>query len=326
LGAERAQSLNLPDIYPWRLAVEVLIDRLRELGAYRRVYTHSPFEAHPHHRDVALAASRCFEEIWVSSCGGYAAEPHVLDRHAYQRKLDIVNSVYPRELALADADPQRSVADMLAGIPGLEAFVPTRWREVIQALALTRPEMRVDLPNTWAFEVSPYEVERYDRTCEVLAQACKERPPGLILELGAYEGAMTLRLRGLFPNARICAVEPNPVFVRRLRERLGHELNIDIAEASILDVPLSADLIVMAEMLYYVPESVMDVLSRARASYLLTSYHGAFDARLCHGLHALGWREIASAEVLPKFEPVDGGSSLLMARRPGSHIRLWGPA
>jgi hypothetical protein len=37
-----------PDIFPWRLPVEVLIDQLRQLASYCRVDTHSPFEAHLH--------------------------------------------------------------------------------------------------------------------------------------------------------------------------------------------------------------------------------------------------------------------------------------
>jgi LmbE family N-acetylglucosaminyl deacetylase len=42
LGAKRALSLNLPDVSPWRLPVEMLADRFKELGSYNRVYTHSP--------------------------------------------------------------------------------------------------------------------------------------------------------------------------------------------------------------------------------------------------------------------------------------------
>jgi LmbE family N-acetylglucosaminyl deacetylase len=326
LGARRSLLLHLPDVFPWRLPVEVMVDQLRKLGHYRRVYTHSPLEAHAHHRDVALAASQYFEEIWVRSLGGYAAEMHVLDRQAYQRKLDIINTIYPRDLPPPDEDLHRATTDMLATIPGVEPFVPARWPEVVQALALTSPEIRADLPNVWTFEVSPYEIERYDRTDQVLAQACQERPPTSILELGACEGAMTLRLRRLFPRAQICAVESHPIFVRRLRERLRQVRSVDVVEASILDIPLAADLIVMAEMLCYAPEPIMDILSRLRANYLLTAYHGSFDACLCQSLRAFGWVESIAAEVLPRFEPVDGRESLLIARRPGSHIRLWRPA
>jgi hypothetical protein len=109
-------------------------------------------------------------------------------------------------------------------------------------------------------------------------------------------------------------------------ERLNQERNIDVIDASIHDIPLSADLVVMAEMLCYVPEPIMSVLNRLRANYLLTSYHGTFDAYLRQSLQAFGWRETGGAEVLPRFEPVDGRDSLLMAWRPGSHLRLWRPS
>ena len=137
---------------------------------------------------------------------------------------------------------------------------------------------------------------------------------------------MTRRLRHLFPSAHICAVESHPSFVRRLREHLSQDRRLKVVEASICDVPLAADLIVMAEILSYVPQSVMSVLSRLRASYLLTSYRGAFDMCVQQSLRAFGWHESISSEVLPRFEPVDGRDSLLIARRPGTQIRLWRPA
>ena len=321
LGAKQAWSLNLPDISPWRLPVEVLTKMLKELGTYRRVYTHSPLEQHPHHGDVALAASQCFEEIWVRACGGYAAEAHVLGEHAFRQKLDIINSLYIHEIAPAVED------DHLAptAIAGVEAFIPARLPEVIQALMLTSPGVSLHAPDVWALETSPYEIERYDRTCEVLAQVSRDWSSASILEVGACEGVMTQRLRHLFPSAKISAVEPDATFARRLRERLSQEPNIEIVEASILDVPLSADIVVLAEMLYYVSEHIMDILGRVRAKYLLTSYIGSFDDRICRGLHHFGWRNIVATQVLPRLEPVDGRASLLMARRPGTWIRLWTP-
>jgi precorrin-6B methylase 2 len=321
-GAKRVLSLNLPDVSPWRLPVEVLVERLKALGPYSRVYTHSPLERHPHHRDVAFAASRCFEEIWVRTCGGYAAEAHVLADCVFRQKLDVINSIYLREAVGAAEDDHCSMAE----ITGVETFTPARHPEVVQALMLTRPGLRLHGPNAWAFEASPYEIERYDRTCEVLVQAGGEWSPGSILEVGACEGAMTLRLRRLFPRAKIVAVEPEAAFVRRLRERLRHDLNVEVIAASILDVPLSSDLVLLAEVLSYVPEHIMDILARVRARYLLTSHTASFEERISRGLHHFGWQNVVSVQVAPRFEPVDGRSSLLMARRPGSCIRLWRPA
>jgi hypothetical protein len=58
LGGKQAVMLDLAAIAPFSLPIEVLVARIRELGSYNRVYTPSPIDAHAHHRDVALAASR----------------------------------------------------------------------------------------------------------------------------------------------------------------------------------------------------------------------------------------------------------------------------
>jgi len=137
---------------------------------------------------------------------------------------------------------------------------------------------------------------------------------------------MTRRLRTLFPSARISAIEANPVFSRRLRESLDDDPNTDVVEASVLEVPLSADLVLLAEVLYLVPEHIMDILARVRAKYLLTSHYATFDEPVSRLLHRFGWHTIVSMQVAPRFEPVDGRTSCFLARRPGSEIKLWKPA
>jgi Nodulation protein S (NodS) len=319
LGGKRVFMLDLPAIDPFRLPIEMLVSRIRELGSYSRVYTHSPLEAHAHHRDVALAASRCFREIWVRSCGGYAAEAHVLSQSAFGQKLEIINSSYAYEMMLAADYEHFSSAE----VAGVEAFVPTHFPEVIQALVHTTPGIRTEILDVWAFQTSPYEKERFDRTCAVLAHVAGECVPTSILEIGACEGAMTRRLRTQFPSARICAVEANPIFLRRLQESLGDDGNTDIVEASVLEVPLSADLVLLTEVLYLVPEHITDILARVRAKYLVTSHYTHFDQPVSRLLHGLGWHTTVSVEVCPRFEPVDGHTSCFLIRRSGTQIKLW---
>jgi hypothetical protein len=211
-------------------------------------------------------------------------------------------------------------------VRGVETFVPTQFSEVSRTPAHTNPGTPLEVPDLWAFETSPYEQERYDRTCAVLAHIIKESSLTSILEIGACEGAMTRRLRVLFPSAKISAVEVNSVFARRLRACLGHAPDTDIVEASIHEIPLSADLVCLAEVVYLVPDHYIDLLGRMKARYLLTSYIGQFDARVSLCLQRFGWRNIVSEQVLPRLEPVDGINSPLVIRRPGSHIRLWQPA
>jgi hypothetical protein len=319
LGGKRALVLNLPDVPSRRLPVEALVERLRELGSYGRIYTHSPLEKHAHHRDVALAASQYFAEVWVRAYEGYASEVHALSQPAFGRKLDIINSFYPRQIAASADDDRRCVAEAI----GVEAFTPTRFLEVSRAFAYGSVDILSDVSDVWAFETSPYEQERYNRTCTVLAYAGMEDAPASILEVGACEGTMTRRLRTLFPRAKIRAVELNPIFARRLREALGDDPETEIVEASILDVPLSADLVLMSEVLYFAPDHLMDILGGVRAKYVLTSYAGSFDDRVSLYLHRYGWHNVFSVQVLPRFEPVDGSKSFLVVQRPGSNIRLW---
>jgi Nodulation protein S (NodS) len=319
LGGKRALLLNLPDVPPHRLPIEALVERLRELGSYRRIYTHSPLEKHAQHRDVALAASQYFAEVWVRTYEGYASEVHVLSQPAFGQKLDIINSFYPYRIAASADDDRCCVAEAI----GVEAFTPTRFLEVSRAFAHSSAGILSEVSDVWAFETSPYEQERYNRTCTVLAYAAMEEVPTSILEVGACEGTMTRRLRTLFPSAKIRAVEPNPVFAQRLRDALGDDPDIEIIEASILDVPLSADLVLMAEVLYFAPEHLMDILGGVRAKYVLTSYVGSFDDRVSLYLHRYGWHNVFSVQVLPRFEPVDGSKSFLVVQRPGSNIRLW---
>jgi hypothetical protein len=319
LGGKQVLMLDLPTIDPSRLPIEILVGRIRELGSYSRVYTHSPLEAHAHHRDVALAASQCFPEIWVRSCGGYAAEVHVLSQPAFAQKVAIINSNYAHEMLHTTDHEHFSSAE----VAGVEAFVPTHFPEVIQALVHTTPGIRTEISDVWAFQTSPYEKERFDRTCAVLAHMSGACAPTSILEIGACEGTMTRRLRMLFPSARISAVEANPVFLSRLRQSLGDDPNTDIVEASVLEVPLSADLVLFAEVLYLVPEHVTDILARVQAKYLLTSHNTNFDEPVSRLLHCFGWQTIVSMQVAPRFEPVDGRNSCFLVRRSGSQIKLW---
>ncbi len=319
LGAKRAIMLSLPASHPGRLPIEVLVSRLTALGAYSRVYTHSPLEKYSQHRDVALAASQSFEEVWVRSEAGFAAEAHVLSRSAFAQKLEMLNSLYAHQITDPVDNDQRCRAEVI----GVEAFAPARFAEVVRAFTYASQEIRPDVPDVWAFETSPYERERYDQTCALLGHVSRDVSPSSILEIGACEGAMTRRLRALFPAAKISAVEANPVFARRLRESVGHDPDTDIVEASLLDVPLSADLVLLAEVLYFVSEQLPDILARVRATYVLTSYLGTFDERIALCLQRYGWHNIVSAQVLPSFEPVDGRSSMLVVQRPGTHIRLW---
>jgi hypothetical protein len=319
LGATRSTVLSLSDLQPGRLPIELLVSRLAALGPYQRVYTHSPLEKYAPHRDVALAASQCFDEVWVRAEAGFAADVHVLSRAAFAQKVALVNRLYTQQIIALASDDRCCGAELT----GVEAFAPVRFPEVVRAFGYASREIRADIPDPWAFHTSPYERERYDQTCALLACISRDATPMSILEIGACEGAMTRRLRALFPSAKLRAVEANPFFARRLREAVGDDPATTVVEASLLDVPLSADVILLAEVLYFVAERLSEIMAKVQGRYVLTSYETTFDTRVSRCLRRYGWDCMLSAQVLPRFEPVDGGTSALIVRRPGSLIRLW---
>ena len=137
LGGQQALSLNLPAVYPHRLPNELLVSKLRELGPSHRVYTHSPLEKRAHHQDVALAASRCFGEVWVRICGGYAAEAHVFSQSTFEQKMDILARVRAKHLRtshFANFDDQASLLlqrfewDKIASVQIFPRFEPVDGR------------------------------------------------------------------------------------------------------------------------------------------------------------------------------------------------------
>jgi trans-aconitate methyltransferase len=195
---------------------------------------------------------------------------------------------------------------------------------VVRALSLTKPEIFAELEDPWGFTHSTYERERYTLTARVLGTLTRQRAPRSVVDVGACEGLMTEQLRALFPEAVVHAVESDPHFVARLRERLGGDGQVRIVEASALDVPLEADLVLLAEVLYYLPvEAGRELLGRLRASHLLTSYGGPFGEEVHAALRELGWRQVVGGSLPARIEPVDGVASPLLVRRAGTEVRLW---
>jgi trans-aconitate methyltransferase len=195
----------------------------------------------------------------------------------------------------------------------------------VRALALTKPEVFSELDDPWGFTHSAYERERYALTARLLGALAREgRAPARVMDVGACEGLMTEQLRTLFPEALVLAVESEPRFVARLRARLGGDARVRILEASALDVALEADLVLLAEVLYYLPmPEGRELLGRLRAGHLLTSYGGPFAEEVHAELLALGWRTVAAGSLPARLEPVDGVSSPLLVRRAGTQVRLW---
>src|SRR5438067_3536025 len=74
------------------------------------------------------------------------------------------------------------------------------------------------------------------RIARQLIKSCPVGHPDLVLDLGAGPGAVTAPLAGT--GARILAVERDPEFVRRLRNRFAKHGNVRVIHADIRTIPL----------------------------------------------------------------------------------------
>jgi hypothetical protein len=293
-----------------------LVRRLKRYQGHGRVYTHSPFDKDAVRATVALAAAQAFGRVWVTAKSGIARQVNPLDEEAFQTKRRIINTVYSRRIRTHD-DAFRMPHTALLGV---EAFTPATFQEVMQGVALTRATI-LPFPDAWGLFKSPYEEERYTLSCRLLLKHTIPSRVRSILEAGACEGAMTKHLLRAFPQARICALEPHPVFVRRMRARFHGDSRIDIVQRSISRAVLKADLVVMAEMLYYVEQDLKPILRRIQARYLMTSSEGEFDLQLARTLSQFKWRVLEEQNLASRFEAIDGGN--LFCRREGTTIRIW---
>lgn len=315
LGARTTHLLLSPsEIGPW-------CREQRDRGA-TRVFTHSPQEEAPLHREVAVLVSRVFDRLWVPATGARPTVCTVLDDAAFQRKLGLLNALYRER---PDGAQGGACTDPLRDGPGIEAFTEVRSTDMVRALSLTKPEIFSELADPWGFGQSTYEGVRFALTAKALESLRHAAPPPRrVVDVGACEGMMTEHLLSLFPQASVQAVESEPRFVARLRERLGGHARVRIVEASVEDVALEADLVLLAEVLYYLSEDAgRELMDRLRASHLLTSYGGAFGAQVNDALASRGWKVVHCATLPGRIEPVDGGQSPLLVRRAGTEIRLW---
>ena len=317
LGARRALYLDLysDDSFP----AEALESKLRALGPYQRVYTHSPFDEDPFRVNTVLAVNRVFSPIWVQAKGGPAMETNALDIGQFHRKMDIVNALYCERIRPQEEGGAVSYTALL----GVEAFTQVNHNEVVRAVAVSSDQI-LSLPDVWGFGSSPYELERCSSTCQLLLDQVDPGAVKDIMDIGACEGEMTQQLSRAFPNARVRAVESEPFFAERLESRFREDKNITVLRCSMTNVPLEADVVVLAEVLYYLEEEDMQkTLERLQARYAVVSCDGELDLVLSEALAGLGWHKLGARRVRPRFEPVDGSQSRLISCRQGTNIRLW---
>jgi hypothetical protein len=298
-----------------------LVKKLRRHKVNGRVYTHGPFDEDTLRGTVALAAAQAFGEVWVQAASGVARQVNVLKRSAFDMKARIINTIYASRIRSEDDSFRMPHTALL----GAEAFTPATFEEIMHGIALTRSEI-LPFPDAWGLFSSPYETNRYERSCNLLLEHAAAGSVKTILEVGACEGSMTLHLRRAFPQASITAVEVHPEFVRRLRARFRKDKKTSVVQQGIAETELKADVILLAEVLYYVENDLTAILQKVQAKYLMTSSEGDFDLELARKLSALNWRLLAQETVGSCFEAVSGGHGNLFCRREGTTLRVWQPA
>jgi ABC-type transporter Mla MlaB component len=298
-----------------------LVKLLRRFKATGRVYTHSPFDDDALRGSVALAAAQAFGEVWVQSPSGMAQHVNVLPRSALAAKARIINTVYAKRIRTED-DSFRMPHTALLGV---EAFTPVTFEEVMHGVALTRSEI-LPYPDAWGLMTSPYETNRYERSCQLLLDHAASSGAKTILEVGACEGAMTSHLRQTFPQSHIKALEVHPEFARRLKARFSKDKRTEVIQQGIDKAELKADIVLLAEVLYYVEKDLKAILQKVKARYVLTSSEGDFDLELARNLAALKWRLLAKETIASCFEAISGGHGHLYCRREGTTLRVWQPA
>jgi hypothetical protein len=302
-------------------AFQTLVKRLRRFKVAGRVYTHSPFDDDTLRGSVALAAAQAFGEVWVQSPSGLAQQANVLKRPSLAAKARIINTVYARRVRTED-DSFRMPHTALLGV---ESFTPAMFEEVMHGVALTRSEI-LPYPDAWGLLSSPYETHRYERSCQLLLDHAAPGGAKTILEVGACEGAMTSHLRQAFPQSHIKALEVHPEFVRRLKARFLKDKQIEVIKQGIGQAALKADIVLLAEVLYYVENDLKAILRKVKAKYVFTSSEGDFDLELARKLTALKWRLLAQETIGSCFEALSGGYGNLFCRREGTTLRVWQPA
>lgn len=103
LGVREFEQWDYPDIYEKRIGTTSLLERFKDVGSPRQVYTHGIIGeyGHPHHQDVSFAVHQYFHKrnipVWSVAYNSFATKTVHLTRKNYERKAQIFSQVYHSE-------------------------------------------------------------------------------------------------------------------------------------------------------------------------------------------------------------------------------------
>lgn len=139
LGAKATEHWNYPDIFPNRLPVKEIAERLSTFVEPKEIYTHGPLGeyGHPHHQDACLATHRAFPGAKIFSPAWNCQADKVIKLSAaeYKKKTKAFSEIYRKETeSFLNILPDASV----------EAFTRFSSKEVEALVGFIRREKELD--------------------------------------------------------------------------------------------------------------------------------------------------------------------------------------
>ncbi|MET9554481.1 hypothetical protein [Streptomyces sp. NPDC006645] len=300
-----------------------LAELVREAGGGRdaRVWTHSPADNRRSRGKVGRDTAIGCAGHEVRHAVGYSPFLQVvsdfdrsLDRELLAAKLDFVNRACEHLLT----EPSAEYVVQTPRIPATERFFHTDpdERERLFALLASLDDEAASIVDPWEFGSSPYEKDRLDATAAwVLGH--RAGADGLLVEVGACEGALTHRL--VAAGRSVHATEPNPLFRARLSENVRGTEAVRVSADDLADLTKEgrprAGAHLLIEMLYYGQD--LALLDRLPTDHLFVALEpGTMDALLRPWLAASEtWQETESVQLVPpRVETVCAGRAYLIKR------------
>ncbi len=330
LGLGQVSSLGCPPLADDLLPVAFVAERLKGLGTFDSVYTHSFTAGRWGECIAAVAAAIAFGDIWVASESGFPDEVVVLTAEQYQRKLSTTNSTYAtllrdREIGVGDLSPVETYRKVpaalvlryyaeMARMPVYDPDDP--WDNAVSPHErirsfMTVPEVSVSDP--WFLASSRYEEERYQLELSVLARF----PWRTLVEIGACVGTFTLRLLDRYPDRTITACEPYEPFARELEAGVKGRAQV-LSIGANQTVP-ECDVLFASSCLYYIRPAPMTLLN-GRASYFVLSHCRRYQKRILEPcMKAMGHELVSEDELPARVEESNG----VLDVKEGTVVQVW---
>lgn len=139
-GVKKTEHWNFPDLFPNRLPITEITERLSTFAPPKEVYTHGPIGeyGHPHHQDVCLATHRAFPKLKIFSPAWNCMPDKVikLSPAEFKKKSKAYSEIYYKETSrFMNILPDTSV----------EAFARFSLNEVESLVGYFRHENELDL-------------------------------------------------------------------------------------------------------------------------------------------------------------------------------------